>query len=285
MSFPPLQLIKRLDKGSKITPAEEDQNMTDIETAVNAFFNELAVALNPNGTLKAGSVSTSAIQDRAVTLQKLAFLSSFYAEDTGGANAIAISFTPGLTAYVAGLVFFVKAAATNTGATTVNVNLVGNQNAKVYSGIVLSDLSPGQVVAGNIYLFVHDGVQFLLLNPSAPALVTGPVFIAPVPVYVGGAIVFTAFDASASIPAGAKAAIVQVQSHWASAVDGECDVSVRPDNTWPSYLVGRSGGTDSVANAMQAQIPITTARTFEYRVTETVPAAGDVAIDLIGYVI
>jgi len=284
MPYPPLSLVKRLALGVPLTPAQEDQNKTDIETGVNAQLAQLAVALNPNGTLKPGSVSTAALQDRVVTQAKLDFQALFYAVDTGAANAMVISFAPPFTAYASGDIFWVKAAATNTGATTINANSAGVKSVKTFTGGTLSELGPGQIIIGNIYEMVYDGVQFLVLNPSTSTAVSGPVFVVPTAVYSGGAIAFTDYDASAIIPSGAKAAKLQVQARWSSATDGESVVSVRADGLSQSYLVGRVGGTDAVVMGCQAEVPVTVGRHFEYRATETVPGAALIAIDVIGYI-
>src|SRR5690348_2199850 len=107
MPFWPLSLIKRLTLGHKLTPAQMDQNLSDIEGSVNSLRTQVNAQLNPDGSLKNNSVATGAIQNRAVTVDKLSFLSAFYAVDTGGANALVVSYTgggaPGLAAYSAGV--------------------------------------------------------------------------------------------------------------------------------------------------------------------------------------
>jgi hypothetical protein len=162
----PLTLIKRLVLGHKLTPAQMDQDLTDIENAINGFEAELAVSLNPDGTLKANSVATAAIQDRAVTLAKLAFLSSFYAVDAGAVNALSISFTPPATAYADGMVFWVKPIATNTMASTLDVDGLGATPIKKASGGALVDVIPGEIVAGSVHGFVYVAPNFIILNPT-----------------------------------------------------------------------------------------------------------------------
>lgn len=172
MSYWPLSLVKRLVKGQKLLPSEEDQNKSDIEGAVNALYGNLSVVLNPDGTLKNNAVSTASIQDRAVTLAKLAFLSTFYAVDTGAANAMAISFTTAATAYAAGMVFWVKVVATNTGASTLNVDSLGAVAVKQVKNGALTDVDAGNLVGTGVYCFVHDGTQFVVVNPSPVAVGT-----------------------------------------------------------------------------------------------------------------
>lgn len=287
MSFWPLILVKRLPLNRKLTPAEMDLNFTDIEGAVNAVHSAISVALNPDGTLKNNSVSTAAIQDRAVTLAKLAFLSNFYAVDTGGVNALSITFAPlPLSAYGAGLVFYVKAANTSTGPTTLNVDSNGARVVKKWGSGGISDLTQGDIESGGVYEFVDDGTQFVLLNPTFQAASTGPVFITPVPVYPNGpAIVFTDFDASGSVPAGAKAVILQTEARWNNAMDGEARVEIRTDAGGDAYLACRAAGSDAVATGGQGQFKMTPGRHFEYRLTETIPGSADASIALIGYVL
>lgn len=291
MAYPPLSLLKRLSLGTKLTPAQEDQNKTDIETGVNAQAAQLAVALNPSGTLKNNSVATAAIQDRAVTLAKLAFLSSFYAQDTGAANAMVIAWTPVLGAYVAGLVFYVRAVATNTGATTLKVDALAPVNVQRFSGTTLGALTAGDIVAGNIYVLVYDGAEFLLLNPTPGSLATGPVILTtPGLIYAfAGAVAWTTIApagllAGLGVSTAAKAVILQCRSRWNSATDGECVTEVRKDSLASPLLLNRCGGTDAVVCMNQGVYPIVPATLlFDYRMTTTVPGVGETEIYCVGY--
>lgn len=262
--------------------------MTDIETAVNAQAAQLAASLNPNGTLKNGTVSTASIQDRAVTLAKLAFLSNFYAVDTGGADTLIITFAPDplLVAYAAGLVFWVKAANPNTGACTLNVDGVGAVAIKIADSSGMIDPPANAILAGKVCIFVHNGVNFELCNPETSAVApSGPKFIlVPTLVYNGGAVAYgAAFDASGVIPAGATGVILQCEMKWNTSTDGDSLTNIRPDGASPSYLLCRAGGTDAVATGSQAFMPITAARKFEFEVTETSPGAATSKITIVGY--
>lgn len=166
MPYWPLTLVKRLVKGSKLTPAEMDQDLTDIEGAVNSLKNFFNVALNPDGTLKNNTVGTNAILDRAVTQAKLDFQSGFYAVDAGAVNAMAISFTPPATAYGAGMIFFVKVLVTNTGPVTLKVDSLAPVSVQQVTGGTLGNLVAGNLVGAGVYCFVHDGTQFVCLDPT-----------------------------------------------------------------------------------------------------------------------
>ena len=87
--------------------------------------------------------------------------------DTGSANTVVIAPSPAITAYAAYQEFTFKAAATNTGATTINVNALGTKN--IYKNGT-SALSGGEIVTGGIYTVTYDGTQFQLKNNSIVAV-------------------------------------------------------------------------------------------------------------------
>jgi len=159
----PLALTKRLVIGVPMTPAQCDQNWTDIETLVNAQEAAMAVALNPDGTLKNNAVATAAIQDRAVTLAKLAFLSNFYAIDAGAVNALVITFAPAASAYAQGMIFWVKVLATNTGPATLKVDALAATAILKRTSAGLVALEGGEMIAGGVAILVYDGTQFQLI--------------------------------------------------------------------------------------------------------------------------
>lgn len=176
----PISLIKRLILGVKLTPAQEDGNMTTIENAANDLNTQLSVSLNPNGTLKAGSVNASNIfGPRVVDQNALSFLSNFWAQDTGAANAMVVAYTGGggqaLAAYAAGIVLYVRAAAPCSGATTCKVDALAVRNVKKYTSTGIADLVTGDIITNGEYVLVDDGTQFILINPTPPALAPGSV--------------------------------------------------------------------------------------------------------------
>lgn len=282
----PLSLIKRLVINRKIKPTEEDGNMTNIESAVNELHSTFNVALNPDGTLKNNSVGTSAIQDRAVTLRKLALLSSFWCLDTGGANAMVIAFDPVVSAYAAGQVYYVQAAASVTGAATLNAGAGAVAIKKIVSGSGKVDLAAGDIFVGGQYVFVHDGTHFVLLNPAfPPASSTGPVFLnAAVTAYSGGSVTWATYDASAVVPAGAKAVKLQIRNFWNTAIDGEITTEIRADAGGIVILASDVGASDAVVGSIVGDFPIKADRTFQYQVTTGVAGATS-TIKVIGYVL
>lgn len=130
-------------------------------------------------TTQAGIVALAALSDvvagtdaaKAATSQGVAKAVQSggysYAADSGAANTIAITLTPAPAAYTAGLAVEVKMNATNTGATTINVNGLGAKSVQ-FGGVALV---AGQLVAGQVYCFIYDGTNFQLQTTSAPSIV------------------------------------------------------------------------------------------------------------------
>jgi hypothetical protein len=81
-----------------------------------------------------------------------------------GTNTIVLSLTPALTVYPTGGVFFFKAAATNTGNVTININGLGAKAIKKQTLGGLVELKPGDIQGGTIQAIAYDGTQFQQLN-------------------------------------------------------------------------------------------------------------------------
>lgn len=286
-----LTLIKRLVLGRKLKPSEMDKNWTDIENAFNGLEAELAVSLNPDGSLKANSVNTAAIQDRAVTLAKLAFVSNFYAVDAGAVNAMVISFVPPAAAYEAGMVFWVKAIASNTGASTLKVDSLAAVPVKVIKSSGLTDTVAGNILANGVYILVHDGTQFILLNPNVgDSSRPGPhYFPSPFVVYNGATVAWTTYDASLiGVPDGAIAVILQIVGRGGdngAGADGTVLVEFRADSLSTTYVAHQtySMAGDEVSTASQPTLPLAANRHFDYQVTTGGVGGGNAEIKLIGY--
>ena len=91
---------------------------------------------------------------------------SNYATDTGTANNYLIAITGQTTTYVTGIAFQFKAANTNTGASTLNVNSQGSISIIKTDG---SALVAGDIIAGGIVSVMYDGTNFQLLNDAGGA--------------------------------------------------------------------------------------------------------------------
>jgi hypothetical protein len=90
-----------------------------------------------------------------------------YAVDSGSANAIVLTMTPAITSYVDGFPINFKAAANNTGATTININGVGAVALQGAAGA----LQGGEIVAGKTYEGNYNATSstFVLLGQGGGA--------------------------------------------------------------------------------------------------------------------
>lgn len=87
-----------------------------------------------------------------------------YLPDTGVANAYAVTFPAGIVVtIIANLGVWFKAANTNTGASTLNINATGSKNLLTSNG---SALSAGMIAAGGVYFAIFDGTNYQLANPT-----------------------------------------------------------------------------------------------------------------------
>lgn len=99
--------------------------------------------------------------DRLPARDKLAQDRVTYVTDTGAANAYVVALTPTLTSYVAGLKIRFTASATNTGASTINVDGLGTKNLKLGDGTAAG---AGAILAGGITEIVYDGTDFIITS-------------------------------------------------------------------------------------------------------------------------
>jgi hypothetical protein len=87
--------------------------------------------------------------------------------DTGSANVIVTAFPTAPTSYGLGMTLTLLAAATNTGATTMNVNGLGPKSVLRADGTALQ---AGDLPAGGIATFKYDGTAFRLTGGGAVAM-------------------------------------------------------------------------------------------------------------------
>lgn len=116
----------------------------------------------------------------------------FYADDQGVVNAMVFNyaFDPAATVnprfpLVKGLTIVGTAKVTNTLAVTLNANGTGATAVKKQDASGKVDLIAGEIVAGNVYIFVYDGTQFICIDPTP---VGAGVFVVKDPQTVAGRI-------------------------------------------------------------------------------------------------
>lgn len=103
--------------------------------------------------------------------------SSYYPTVGGTADAITLTgASAAITAYAAGQRFTFKAAQTNTGAATVNVDSVGVKNIKGPAGAALA---AGQILASAMVTIEYDGTDFQVQTVAPIAIEVGMVMAIP----------------------------------------------------------------------------------------------------------
>lgn len=146
-----------------------NDEMDDIATALTASIAKdgqtTPTANLPMGTFKHTGVGTaSSLTDYAradqIQNQGLVYLTS-----PAGTNTITATATPTPSAYAAGQAFEFIPAATNTGATTINISSLGAKNI-FFNGAACAG---GELVIGVPTRIIYDGTQFNILGPTLPA--------------------------------------------------------------------------------------------------------------------
>jgi hypothetical protein len=133
---------------------------TGLTTALTKDGQTTPTANIPMGTFKftglgAGSSATDSANLSQVQSSTGSFLTA------AGTDTITASVSPSLSAYVVGQSFKFIAAATNTGAVTINISALG---AKSILKNGSTPLSAGELVSGSMYQIVYDGTNFQLIG-------------------------------------------------------------------------------------------------------------------------
>jgi hypothetical protein len=87
----------------------------------------------------------------------------------GTANAITLTYSVAPNAYVQGQKHAFRATASNTGATTVNVNSLGAQNIFKKTAAGVAACTGGEIENGDIVEIEYDGTQFQIVGQAANA--------------------------------------------------------------------------------------------------------------------
>lgn len=141
---------------------------TTAPSAAGTVKRRVAVAVDANTLVVLGSESFLNVATGA----------GDYAQDTGLTNAYVVDPNPAISAYAAGVRAYFKAANTNTGASTINLNSLGAVTIKKSGS---QDLQASDIVTGSIYLVMHDGTNFQLLTPIFQPIATTANFIYAAP--------------------------------------------------------------------------------------------------------
>lgn len=99
---------------------------------------------------------------------------ALYVVTTGSANTYVATFSPVFTTYTTGLTSRVKFNASNTGASTINFDILGAKTIKKISNLGLVDLVEGDIIANGEYLIIYDGTYVVLHNPVPQTILYTP---------------------------------------------------------------------------------------------------------------
>lgn len=105
--------------------------------------------------------------DKLPTQERLNEGKLVYAADTGAANTYVASMPVTLDAYRVGQRFSIYISATNTGASTLNIDSLGARAIKLVNGL---DIQAGDLTASNVYDFVYNGTNMVMQSPAASHL-------------------------------------------------------------------------------------------------------------------
>jgi len=143
-------------------------------SATGAVTGTITLTLNDNPS-QAGTPITAArmtnIENELVYLDGLNYKG--YALDTGTTNAFVVTLDPPITSYTPGLCLSFKAANTNFGASTLNVNGLGAITITKFT--TTNNLTTADILSGSIATVMYDGTYFQLIS-GKPAWMYKQVF-------------------------------------------------------------------------------------------------------------
>ena len=136
---------------------------TGLTTALTKDGQTTPTANIPMGTFKITGLGAGSSATDAAQYGQLQAGATTIATVTG-TDTLTGSLTPAIAAYATGNLFSFVAAATNTGAATINLNSLG---AKSITKSGSTALIAGDLVINQMYLIEYDGTRFQLINPSS----------------------------------------------------------------------------------------------------------------------
>jgi len=154
--------------GTTISSTWANNTLNDIATALTnsvAKNGETTMTGNlPMGTFKLTGLGVGTANTDSITLGQAQNEGYQLIASVAGTNTITGSLSPAITAYAAGQTFRFVAAASNTGAVTININSLG---AKAITKDGTTALATGDILINGLYEISYDGTQFQLKNSSA----------------------------------------------------------------------------------------------------------------------
>lgn len=94
---------------------------------------------------------------------------------TGTGNAIILSPSPVVTTLIIGQTYAGMITSNNSGPTTLQISAIAAKNVNVNSSSGLGPLQGGELVSGNVGLFLWNGTVFILQNPILITILPGTI--------------------------------------------------------------------------------------------------------------
>ncbi|MFA6040612.1 MAG: hypothetical protein WC733_03835 [Methylophilus sp.] len=144
-----------------------NNTLSDIATALTQSIAKdgqtVPTANLPMGGFKLTNLASGTAATDSANLGQTQSDATKYLASVAGTDTITGSLNPAITAYAAGQTFRFVAAASNTGAVTININSLG---AKAITKEGTTALAAGDILINALYEIVYDGTQFQLVNSS-----------------------------------------------------------------------------------------------------------------------
>lgn len=182
-------------------------------------------------------IEPAELNARATAINQLELGSTWWAVDTGAANAYVATLSPVPAAYTAGMVVHLLVANTNTGASTLVLNGLVAKGIKKRG---TAELAAGDLLAGSVAVLFYDGTQFQLAESGGAVRISEA---------LSGTFdgVNTIFTASKSIRAGSEDATLrglrlQTPAHYTLSGNqvtlGDAPLASDSGLLWITYLEG-----------------------------------------------
>ena len=218
---------------------------------------------------------TPSDNDLTQLAQAIRRASAIYVVDQGTPNSIVVNPIKTVVSYTPGLAYEVKVAATNTGATTINVSSLGTRELVRMSG---ATLGAGDVVSGGIALVVYDGLRFQLLTSALSQISEESLVHYGVDIGATNALVATVFPAIDRLQAGLFCLISVAHTNTGAATINVSGLGVKP-------IVRASGAVFSAGDLVVgglAEIAFdgTNLQLLNVQVSPAVPGGGETNLSL-----
>lgn len=156
--------------GIGIEATRHDTQDNDFASGINSCLNKegqnTPTANLPMGGFIHTGVGNGSARTHYTSIGQLQDGGPVWGGTSGGtANALTLTLSPAISAYVAGQTFRFIAGLANTGAATLQINGIASPK-NILSSYTGSPLVAGNILSGSVYEVVYSGSDFILTNES-----------------------------------------------------------------------------------------------------------------------